>query len=371
MNNFGVFAVFTIASVLLLVGCKDSSTDVNPAPSKAEIIVNDIPYQTDEYLRIPYTIKLWRYPKEGLVLNRIEVLNDVSKSVLQIIEKADLPHMYIPPLKTSTVIPLDTLDNVILSLQLPIPLSQTAPARVSHRFTFKDTLQNKDVVVEGAVFTPRTGEVPLVISSPVKGTGWQFDCQSSNGYHFYTALFSVGKMYRSERFAFDAVQWDATCTLFSNGPLDQNSSYFCYRDTLYAVAGGTVIQMRDGMEENAGNIMTVPMPNFTDLAGNYLIINIGGGNYACYAHIVPGSFMVQLGSTVKSGQPVALLGNAGNSDGPHLHFQIVDAPDFFWSCGVPFVIDKYKKIGELYKPGTAPGTFTNRMMEARDILEFN
>lgn len=73
---------------------------------------------------------------------------------------------------------------------------------------------------------------------------------------------------------------------------------------------------------------------------------LGGGRYAFYAHCIPGSFLVKEGDRVKEGDPIALLGNSGNSNGPHLHFQITDGPDIFMSNGQPFVLKQYTKTGE-------------------------
>ena len=33
------------------------------------------------------------------------------------------------------------------------------------------------------------------------------------------------------------------------------------------------------------------------------------------------------------------VGNSGNSQAPHLHFQVMDAPSFFDATGLPFVFD--------------------------------
>lgn len=54
--------------------------------------------------------------------------------------------------------------------------------------------------------------------------------------------------------------------------------------------------------------------------GNYVVIDHGGGVYSLYAHAH--STLVTVGQNVKKGEPVIVIGNSGNSSGPHLHFEI-------------------------------------------------
>jgi murein DD-endopeptidase MepM/ murein hydrolase activator NlpD len=60
-------------------------------------------------------------------------------------------------------------------------------------------------------------------------------------------------------------------------------------------------------------------------AGNYVLLDIGGGRFASYAHFQPNSLKVKVGDRVKLGQVLGLVGNSGNSDLPHLHFHITNA----------------------------------------------
>lgn len=54
--------------------------------------------------------------------------------------------------------------------------------------------------------------------------------------------------------------------------------------------------------------------------GLWIRIDHGNGVVSTYGHI--NESYVQVGQKVESGQPIAALGNRGNSTGPHLHFQI-------------------------------------------------
>jgi NAD(P)-dependent dehydrogenase (short-subunit alcohol dehydrogenase family) len=46
---------------------------------------------------------------------------------------------------------------------------------------------------------------------------------------------------------------------------------------------------------------------------------------------------VKPGDRVASGDVLGKLGNSGNSNGPHLHFQLMNAPSLLASESVPFV----------------------------------
>ena len=62
--------------------------------------------------------------------------------------------------------------------------------------------------------------------------------------------------------------------------------------------------------------------------------------------MVPGSIRVVIGGTVTEGQVLGLMGNSGNSDIPHLHFQVVmDTPSFLGAEGYPHVYRSFDIIG--------------------------
>lgn len=65
---------------------------------------------------------------------------------------------------------------------------------------------------------------------------------------------------------------------------------------------------------------TVVVSTYSYSAGNYVMINHGGGVYSVYMHA--SKLLVSVGDTVKSGQVIAKVGSTGYSTGPHLHFGI-------------------------------------------------
>ena len=63
-----------------------------------------------------------------------------------------------------------------------------------------------------------------------------------------------------------------------------------------------------------------------NIAGNHVIIDLGKGTFALYAHLKKGSVIPKRGEFVSRGQLLGIVGNSGNSGAPHLHFEIMAAP---------------------------------------------
>jgi murein DD-endopeptidase MepM/ murein hydrolase activator NlpD len=101
------------------------------------------------------------------------------------------------------------------------------------------------------------------------------------------------------------------------------ANYFCYGGPVLAPAAGRVVTLvSDRPDQRIGTTDTAHP------AGNHLVIDIGGGRYVAFAHLRSGSVTVALGETVRPGQQVGEVGNSGNSDEPHLHFQVQNRPQF-------------------------------------------
>ncbi|WP_416985669.1 M23 family metallopeptidase [Streptomyces sp. T028] len=60
--------------------------------------------------------------------------------------------------------------------------------------------------------------------------------------------------------------------------------------------------------------------------GNQVVIKLGDGYYAQYAHL--SQLSVSAGQTVTAGQQIGLSGATGNVTGPHLHFEIRTTPNY-------------------------------------------
>ena len=76
-----------------------------------------------------------------------------------------------------------------------------------------------------------------------------------------------------------------------------------------ASTGSAVLAAADG---------TVVIATYSASAGNYVMINHGGGVYTVYMHM--SSIAVSVGQEVSRGETVGAVGSTGYSTGPHLHF---------------------------------------------------
>jgi murein DD-endopeptidase MepM/ murein hydrolase activator NlpD len=142
-----------------------------------------------------------------------------------------------------------------------------------------------------------------------------------------------------QRFAIDFLQLDSTGSSHRGDPL-KNENYYAYGTPLMAVADGLIAATKDSIPQNVPGAASRAVPiTMTTVGGNYVAIDIGGGRYALYAHVQPGSLRVKVGDRVKRGQVIALLGNSGNSTEPHVHFQIADGPTFLSSEGIPYAMN--------------------------------
>src|SRR5690606_19154995 len=76
--------------------------------------------------------------------------------------------------------------------------------------------------------------------------------------------------------------------------------------------------------------------------GNHVVLDLGDGRYALYAHLKPGSVLVHKGQHVHRGQVLGLVGTSGNSSEPHLHFHVTDGPSPLASNGVPYLLRSFR-----------------------------
>lgn len=189
------------------------------------------------------------------------------------------------------------------------------------------------------------GKPAVVIAPPLRGKGWVAvnGCCDSITSHRGAIMAVNGQLRVPERFAIDFVQLAPDGHLFS-GDVHALKSYAYFGAPIHSVADGTVVNLYDETDEQVPGGAAKGI-NPENIGGNMLVIDIGGGNFAFYAHLQRGSLKVKLGDKVKAGDVIGLLGNTGNSTAPHLHFHVMDGPSPLDTNGLPYVFTAFDSQG--------------------------
>ncbi|WP_157879030.1 M23 family metallopeptidase [Pararhodospirillum photometricum] len=88
-----------------------------------------------------------------------------------------------------------------------------------------------------------------------------------------------------------------------------------------AAAAGLVVAARDGMDDIS--VLTPGAPSVKDReCGNAVVLDHGDGWTSIYCHMAKGSIQVQAGQSVPEGAALGLIGLSGETEHPHLHFEV-------------------------------------------------
>lgn len=135
--------------------------------------------------------------------------------------------------------------------------------------------------------------------------------------------------------------------LVKGDPADVHN-YADYGADVIAVADGKVVSTLNTLEDqHPGKLPDPATITIANVDGNHVVLDLGNGVFAFYAHMQKGSVLVVPGQTVKRGQVLGKLGNTGNTSAPHLHFHLMDGPSVLGSSGIPYEIDRFALAGRL------------------------
>jgi len=81
--------------------------------------------------------------------------------------------------------------------------------------------------------------------------------------------------------------------------------------------------------------------------GNHVVLDLGDGVFAVFAHLRRGSLQVRPGDRVRAGDQLGECGNSGNTSEPHLHFHLMDRRRPIVAAGLPFSFDRFEVNGEV------------------------
>jgi len=365
-------------TLLVLVGltcCLAFAQTPSAVPVDIQIPVSPTPFASKGKLHYVYEIHLANLDRRGraITLSSVEVLGDGEKQLAKFAAE-DLTKSLMQPglAQGSDVRQLAAGKNAVLFLWVSIAEGDPRPASLQHRFVVTiEGVAGENILACCRAQIPH-GD-PLVIAAPLRGGGWLAGNGPSNTSEHRRALLTVdGRAYLAQRFAIDWIQFGKNGEL-GTGKGTENRDYSSYGNEVLAVASGRVIGLKDGIIENKPESLAVPI-TYETIAGNFVSLDLGNGRYAHYAHLQPGSLRVKVGDRVKPGQVLGLLGNSGNSDAPHLHFQISDGPSFLESEGMPYSLPSFVEEGEgpdfKFKPASAPTQWRNQLPVEGMVVRF-
>ena len=136
------------------------------------------------------------------------------------------------------------------------------------------------------------------------------------------------------------------------------AQYFCFGRPVVSPAEGTVVALKSGYGDNVPGQV-----NPLEIFGNHVVIDHGSNEFSLLAHLKAGSVAVKVGQKVRAGEKIGLIGNSGASTEPHLHYQLMDGPDWKVAHGLPARFLRYLADGKAVESGEprrlqliAPGT---------------
>lgn len=138
----------------------------------------------------------------------------------------------------------------------------------------------------------------------------------------------------SQRYAYDFEIRDNNNKPFQDDYM-KLENYYSYQKEILAPLEGYVVDICNQFEDTKIEKNRSIVCDCKDVRGNYIILKHAHGEYSLIAHILKDSFQVKMGDLVKTGTVLARIGNSGNSNGPHIHFQVQNSMDFDKAKGIP------------------------------------
>ncbi|PRH78599.1 M23 family peptidase [Streptomyces solincola] len=339
------------AAVVLLWGAAPTAPAAD-APSKLTVtpLLMAVPTPprwfegTDGKVHLVYELRLTNALAGPVTVKTVTSKDEKTRKDIARLSGSSLTNAMTPmtqPDKAGTTIPASSTSVVWMDVTLP---GGAPPSKITHAV-------NLDVPEELPLPTPfsEDGAVaavdtrqPVKLSPPLRGPGWIAVGSCCDGPHRRAAQPVDNSLKLGERFAIDFNGSDPGRRLVKGDP-SVNKNWVFYNAPVLAVADGVVVASRNDVPDQTPG--KPPAPSFEDADGNYVIVDIGDGRYAGYAHLVPGSVQAEAGDRVRKGQVLGRLGNSGNSTGPHLHFQVMNAPDMLDSDGLPFELERFTLEG--------------------------
>jgi hypothetical protein len=322
-----------------------AATNVTPGRLAVNILQTPTPLLAASKYFLVYELYLTNFQKTPISLTAVDIKGPDKTDVAFHFSDTELATMLQTPGNPNDVTPLTLAPGItkILFLWLPFDSFQKLPDTLLQKISYVSPSENKQQYVVAMDRMAINKIEPVFVSPPLAGDRWLAGNGPSNTSPHRRAGMPVnGHVYFAQRYAIDFIQIGENDLSYA-GDEHKNQSYYCYGVNALAVNDGKVVAIMDGIPENtpaSGRLAISPI-TLENVGGNYILIDIGNGKYAYYAHLIPGSLKVKVGDKVTRGQVIAKVGNSGNSSEPHLHFHIVDKPTPIAADSIPYAFDEF------------------------------
>jgi peptidase M23-like protein len=333
----------TIATTFAGSGRADAAEPGNPqlTPLVADVLTppHAVP-GSDRRTHLVYEIRLANVTTGRIGLKRIAVADGRGGTTIATLgPEAIAGRLSLGGRRGSESSELGPFQFAVVFMHVSLESGARIPDTLAHIVEGSSEQLNTDLSLRLAETSVITTDVPA-LGAPLRGDGYVAGDGCCDSIRHVRALLALnGTFHLSQRFAIDWERIDDQGRIFRGDPKDPRS-YRIYGERVLAVADAIVVASRNDLPDQVPGKLPDGLP-IDEADGNFAILDIGGGAYALYAHMQPGSVRVSIGDRVRRGDPIGNVGNSGNSQAPHLHFHMMNAPSGLASNGIPYVFDAF------------------------------
>jgi hypothetical protein len=287
----------------------------------------------------------------GARLERVEVFADSDSQPLIRYASRDLDQRVMhpeadPKVRYGRLVPSGT--TALIHVWITLVKDRAVPRTLRHSFDV--SAEDGSTVFAGEARVDVHSEIPRVLGRPFRAGAWL----AHNGpgqhrsAHWGSALVSEPGARIPQRYAIDFIGVDGTGrAVRGDFKKSANEDWIGFGHEVLAVVDGIVYAARDGFPDNQP-LVEPPRPASPSAAatyGNYVIVKVNDRTFVHYVHLQRNSVAVKTGQAVRRGEVIGRVGNSGNTNGAHLHFNITDGPSPEAAQGLPFVFDSFESLG--------------------------
>lgn len=351
MSRLAALTVSLFSLLLLAAPVAGAAEETEQwTPVVASVVAEPEPVEAaDGRLHLAYELLLINrsfLPPAKATLKSVQVLGD-GKVIATLSGKRLREAMVRFSDPTVPGVSLDKGEAGFVLMDVAFKRGEKIPRRLTHRLRIATKPLNTTSAHRYTAGPTAVSKRPaLVVAPPLRGDGWIVGngCCEALTSHRGALLPVNGSLFNGERYAIDFIQIQPN-GMMATGPLTELSSYPFFGDEVISATAGKVVRVVDGHPETPPGAL--PPSTAAGASGNWVSVEADKGRYAFYAHLQPGSIKVKVGDRVRVGQTLGLLGSSGNSNAPHLHFQMMDGPTPVAASGVPYRFSRFRVAGTL------------------------